>query len=618
MAHRNHIHTRSRAIGLALLVALAIAALFVVLPGCESTPAEPEPTNPFDPDGPYGGDPLRLSATLFVNEPNTIFLIWIAQPEFDMDRYEISISDNPDSNWDFLAEVPADTTTTYHYRDYDGSTTHWFRVRAFLKSGEASLSAYATPQAVPVGPWSRVGPVHGKTATRYPLVRAAVTRGDSLRVALDPTFTDSLRMMAAPAPGDTAEFIYDLGPATANDDSFTVFLQSWSDDFLSEVAAIPSVVQFRPNFQVDAPERTLARRLVDLIVPDEGVVRMRFANSQDGLTDAAWVPGAPDYPGFLLQDTVDRQSIWGEFEGDFGFTINPIQLTVTPDKLTGATFKLKLTSDRVTDDIVVTALSTAVATHMRISESPNFSAVPWVAYEDSTGFTLSPGEGRKNIYAQFRNDWVESAIYSDYAIYVSQPADVAIVAPQNGDILFGGTSLLVQGISSSGSGTAPVDEVKFDAGDGEGFRAVGGTDEWSYMWDVPLFTADTPLTLRARAWVGEDSVTTTVAVTVTQLVVLVDEPLDGALLASESDVAITGTAKGILAGATLDSVVVDIGGDVEPVHLEADGDATWSATWTTPAVADTTDASITARVWAGGESAIRQVNVRVVPGAAGQ
>ena len=99
---------------------------------------------------------------------------------------------------------------------------------------------------------------------------------------------------------------------------------------------------------------------------------------------------------------------------DFGFTINPIQLTVTPDKLTGATFKLKLASDRVTDDIVVTALSTAVATHMRISESPNFNAVPWVDYADSTGFTLSPGEGRKNIYAQFRNDL--PAPYRRYAM----------------------------------------------------------------------------------------------------------------------------------------------------------------------------------------------------------
>ena len=36
------------------------------------------------------------------------------------------------------------------------------------------------------------------------------------------------------------------------------------------------------------------------------------------------------------------------------------------------------------------------------------------------------------------------------------------------------------------------------------------------------------------------------------------------------------------------------------------------------AVADTTDASITARVWAGGESAIRQVDVRVLPGTGNQ
>ena len=47
----NRRHTRSRTIGFALLAALGLAAALAILPGCESTPAEPVYDNPFDPDG---------------------------------------------------------------------------------------------------------------------------------------------------------------------------------------------------------------------------------------------------------------------------------------------------------------------------------------------------------------------------------------------------------------------------------------------------------------------------------------------------------------------------------------------------------------------------------------
>ena len=42
---------------------------------------------------------------------------------------------------------------------------------------------------------------------------------------------------------------------------------------------------------------------------------------------------------------------------------------------------------------------------MRYSEDPSFSGVPWVAFRDSTTYTLSAGAGDKTVYGVFRNAW---------------------------------------------------------------------------------------------------------------------------------------------------------------------------------------------------------------------
>ena len=91
--------------------------------------------------------------------------------------------------------------------------------------------------------------------------------------------------------------------------------------------------------------------------------------------------------------------------------------------------------------------------------------------------------------------------------------DVAITAPLDGDLVPSDLSLQVRGTAIAASGTAAVDSVKFDSGDGLGFVDVTGTDNWTFMWAVPSVLEDTEHALRARAWASGDSVTTTVSVT---------------------------------------------------------------------------------------------------------
>ena len=56
--------------------------------------------------------------------------------------------------------------------------------------------------------------------------------------------------------------------------------------------------------------------------------------------------------------------------------------------------------------------SRAVATEMRYAESADLSAAPWIAYADTVQITLSPTEGHKVIYVQYRNDWAPSRALS--------------------------------------------------------------------------------------------------------------------------------------------------------------------------------------------------------------
>ncbi len=246
---------------------------------------------------------------------------------------------------------------------------------------------------------------------------------------------------------------------------------------------------------------------------------------------------------------------------------------------------------------------------MRFSTRPDFLAATWQTYADTAQIDLDPEEGQQTIYAQYRNDWTDSAILTDTVIHVLQSASVGFLAPLDSQIILGGAPLQIRGFSTGATAKAAVDSVRIDLGDGAGFRDVTGTSDWSYMWDVPHFEADTNLALRARAWAAGDSATAAITLTVTQLVLAIGSPLEGEELASDTDVNIAGTAQGLLNGPALDQVSVLVDGQT----LVADGTDIWSATWHTPAVSETTTFPITVTLQAGGDRVTRQITVTVIP-----
>ena len=168
-------------------------------------------------------------------------------------------------------------------------------------------------------------------------------------------------------------------------------------------------VGFTPAFTIVDDPATVATRSVDLTIPTAGVLNMRFfANYADTAT-TPWVPVSETYLGYLLSDSANPQFIRGQFQGDFGFD-SLVEYDVTPDLLTGAAFNLVLPDDHVSDLTTVRGASRAVATEMRYAESADLSAAPWIAYADTVQITLSPTEGHKVIYVQYRNDWTRRAL----------------------------------------------------------------------------------------------------------------------------------------------------------------------------------------------------------------
>lgn len=486
------------------LVALALVAL-VLLPlagpsGCERAPDSPVWDNPFEPLGPNAGDPLQLRAVI---AGHLISLSWKQPQGMDIKEYLISRADDPDSPWSSLAAVTHTTAreNVYVYSDPEPARSHWFRIQAINARDEASLATYATPAGVDLGP--RVILNNGGTtiASRFVTVKVLASQGTTLRVALGPAYDNETTHAAATA-GDTTFIALDAGAAD-QDSTVSVRVIATGDGFTSAASIAQARVDFSPDFGLLGGGTVVASRTVTLTVPLVGVSQMRFASSEAGLATASWMPGAATYTEQLLSADAGAQTIWGEFAGDFGF--NSISdITVTPDPLTAAAFRLAVPENHVTDTVYVRGILTGKATLVRWSES-NLAAAPWRASTDTLDIVLSPASGLKTIYLQMRNDWGDSPTLTDYAVLVSRGVEVALMAPQDGDTLQAGIPLQMRGIAFGGG--AALTAVKVDLGDGLGFRSVTGLETWSHVWNVPAVTADSLLTLRARAWAGTDSAT---------------------------------------------------------------------------------------------------------------
>ena len=585
------------------MVALAITVGFGLLPGCESKPAAPDYNNVFD-----GEDPLNPMAVI---GDSTITLSWTQPQGYNIAEYILSHSFDgfEYTNFDTVEHTTTDVGVGF-YSNAAPTTLHWFQVVAMNEQGERSLTSEQIAATVMMPPQVMFDTGDRELTTRFSHLTITVENGDSLAVADNPQFTD-MQTYAVIQPGEAQVVEWTLDPAP-NGHKYFVYVASFTADAWSPTRVDSAEVSFEPTFRAAGGSATVATQIIDLIVADRGVDSMRFAPSEAELVDKPWTPGADLFEGYELADSANPQEIYGEFAGDFGFSIVN-DYTARPDPLLDVEFRLAVPQDHVSDQSTVIGICDATASLVRYAEGLDFSAAPWLAYSDTLLIELSPEPGRKVIYVQYRNDWNDSAVLNDYVDYLSQPMEVAFLAPSDGAIVLGGSALQIMGVSTAESGTESVDGVEIDTGDGNGFQPATGTDQWTYLWDIPLLESDTDVVLRARAYVGEgeeqESVTTAIMVTISQLTISIVTPADDDVVEAGVELEITGTAAPFIDGPELDSVSLQINGE----DVDTFGEEDWSATWLVPDYAEDTPVTIVATAHAGADAVADTVKVTITP-----
>jgi len=505
--HRKRLPTLLRIglLGVGLLVSMV-----VILVGCGSKPGTPEYNNPFDPNVPGSDDPFGLRA-IYTAAEHSVTLFWNQLEGYDIVDYDITHAIDPDGVFSFVATVEATAAPQliFTFADPVPNATTYFVVQARNADGDITLRSDMTAAAAPTPPFLTVGDGSGDAPSRHTTLAILTSVGDQMRIADNPAFTDAVVLPAI--PDSTVEVAWNLGPAIANGEDKEVYLIVDTMGVASDTAQVTVTVAFDPTFTAFGDPPTVASALIDLAIDAPGALQMRFAPDEADLPAQPWLPADTVYTDYQLADTINPQTIYGEFDGDFGFGAIS-EYTAVPDDLSGASFQLDLPADRIVSTSTLIALNDAVAHSMRFAEAPDFTGVPWQTYADTAVVTIGNEPGTHVVYGQFRNHWTDSAVFNDYAILVTQALEVTILAPANGAVVSGDGQFQVRGTSLAPAGGS-VDSVKVDTGDGL-LHAVGTTD-WTYLWDVPLVEVDTEWIVRARAYADTDSATTSVTITVT-------------------------------------------------------------------------------------------------------
>ncbi len=324
----------------------AVLAILASLPGCESKPLAPDFQNPFDPQGPTGGQALNLTAAL---NGNTILLLWDQPQGFDIATYDISHSFERNTGFEYVATVDhsSDATTQFTYADPDPTRLHYFKVQAFSAQGGFTIVADQTPALVATGPAITVnGDPDTKTvASRHLNLTVTVTSQDSILISENADFSPAVTYQVI-QPGVGQDIIWDF-PQAQPGDTLTLFAKGYTGSFASVITTKELTVDFAPEFFITGKPATVPSRLVDLEIDRIGVEHMRFALSEDALAAAAWLSPDSTLTGFLLGESAGSQTIYWEFEGDFGFNATDTW-DVQSDLMQDATFQLDLPADRAT------------------------------------------------------------------------------------------------------------------------------------------------------------------------------------------------------------------------------------------------------------------------------
>ena len=480
-------------ITITLLTLLCLALVF----GCTETPQEPEFSNPFDPNGTVGSDPYNVAANYAGHQ---VIVTWSIPALSGIASFIVERSSTVDGPFTTIATVEA-TISSYSDIDYAPNHANYYRVRALNGSAAPGPTSGVTAATVIVPPDVTIGET-STISSRQVTITVRSSSGQSVELDDQSDFSDS---SSADLIEGTAEFDWDVGTATVNDEWKFLYVRVNIGGTSGETYADSIQVDFTPQLTFDGNPATLASRTTPLVmIGGSGIETMRFADNRLDLESASWVDGTDVYNDYELTAVADSQQVFGEFSSDLGLSWIDSTWAV-PDSLTTIEMVLNEGEEATADSEFLVDID-AVATQMRLAgTAEDLASTAWEPYAMPVTWIHDSCESGvvKTVFVQLRNDWFTLNPTSGSVVWLpSEALGLTYTGPAAAS---SGTEVELTGTAVGHTCGDPLILVELDLG--SGFVPATGTDDWTLGWTAPTVSEVTTVAFDWRVSDGTNEAT---------------------------------------------------------------------------------------------------------------
>ena len=415
------------------LAVLGLAAGFGF--GCGKVP----PTNPYDPAGDAAAP---TSPAIAINEGMYAGSVTVTILISAVDANEMMVSNDPgfgETAWEAYA-----TTKTWEFSSGDGLKTIYAKFRDLPGnvSDRAEASILLDTEA-PGGALTIDSGVEFSTAGDGSVFLSLTT--------FDGEGSGVVKVLVSNNGNDYSE--YDFNPSlgwyldTAAEGEKTVYVRFRDRAGNLTPAPLEAGIYWDPSpptplsFSINSGDQYTVSRFVILSLSASGADYILVAN------DAAFAP-AQEYPYtdqilWILPAGEGGKTIYAKFRDRVGNeTLAYLEDSIIVDTIPPTSPNIRIVNGDYSNAVTVpVALSAVGADQMMVSESPDFSGSVWTSYATGVSFHVSSGEGRKMIYAKFRDlAGNESQVASDSSI-------LDTIAPANPGVAINNGAVFTRSVS---------------------------------------------------------------------------------------------------------------------------------------------------------------------------
>jgi hypothetical protein len=466
-----------------LAIAILLFGLLLMLGACDSKPGKEGPTNPLDREN--AGDPFELAVDFSDGE---VTLSWAALDIPGLQAYTLFRKASADTAFVRVDTVGAETT---EWTDPSPNyfATLRYRIAAVGADGAESDTTGRSSVTIRVPPYLMIAGGGASTAKRAVDLEVKASRVDSIRISEDSLFA------GAPWGAFDADTVWLLSEGVGQK---TLFLGVRRGE---EDTTVSSSIQTAPTngaVLLGGGDTTTARRNVAASISGEQIVRIILStdsllgdSGDDSLTFDTLTTLSDSIRTWTFDDGLGPKLLYAGFWNEFGLDTTVVD-SILPDSLVDVSVLLAGGVDTVTTPTVSLAIS-AVATEMKLASSrEGLAGTDWEELRADSTWTLGETVGTYYVYAQFRNDFVDSLINpaKDSVFLEPRVLAIGITAPEDSSFFVDGDSTSIEGTVIIPTGSDTPDSVTVFV-DGLRSSAAIVDSTWTVPWKIDLSPADT-------------------------------------------------------------------------------------------------------------------------------